>query len=645
MKNSSQELPLPTFTPVSEAPSLVPQTDSVSSIVQSSIVPSSIPFVGASQETVETVPLYMAFNTSIINDDEPTEDEFRMLQNYATQFFDAYLEEEYTTRFPDKFLQLTMVLDWTKHNAGIPEPHFNVYAAFSSVTAHFDVCREGARECYHAPPHRDILLLDLQKAVKTDRFLQGLRGMNGTSFEGTWEAVLHPVSTVKAFPPSPVCSASSPVAINATMSLFMNQSTAEPALLCEQGDDGIYTADFYKSTWLTVEGTGEVLIASTCGSAVDAQVTIYSSCLNTQGCISTLDEEDPYSYEEFCQDRCVATSYSPCADGSGGSLVIWQSTAGHVYHLQVWQNRRSWGLWHQRFYFPLPCDGEAVLKVTSSSQEVGFGSVSEQFVSTIPGLIIRTDPKANITALEPASRFDDLWRFPSNGHQFVKRGETISGATNATPMILYGMFSDFCSVDLEAKKPGSWFGIQEIEGDAVVCLSNVQADTAVNATVSVVGGLYYKGGHQSLLSQYSDDPAGSTDGCVPSAEPYEDARCTVAVKFRATSIHGVLVQTDVPASFNIAVFDAPDMCKLASNRSASTPSPTLPPTGMISASPTLSVIETPPTVLLPSALGENAVLEESSPAPSEMPSSALCCWRVSNSVISLLAFLLLFMTL
>ena len=154
-------------------------------------------------------------------------------------------------------------------------------------------------------------------------------------------------------------------------------------LLCEQGDDGIYTADFYKSTWLTVEGTGEVLIASTCGSAVDAQVTIYSSCLNTPGCISTLDEEDPYSYEEFCQDRCVATSYSPCADGSGGSLVIWQSTAGHVYHLQVWQNRRSWGLCHQRFYFPLPCDGEAVLKVTSSSQELGS-------LSTFPCLTPQT---------------------------------------------------------------------------------------------------------------------------------------------------------------------------------------------------------------------------------------------------------------
>ena len=179
----------PTTGVSSSVPTVATTAVSHSASTGPSIVPSTIPFVGPQQETVETSSFAIAFAST--RDDAPTAQNLEAMRAFVESFFNNYLLSEYEIRYPDKFVRLApLKLDFVHLNKGIPDSQFNIYAAFDPATAIFDVCRVGASECYIAPPDADTIESDFGNAVRTGEFVQGLAGLTGSPFVQVTEARL-----------------------------------------------------------------------------------------------------------------------------------------------------------------------------------------------------------------------------------------------------------------------------------------------------------------------------------------------------------------------------------------------------------------------------------------------------------------------
>ena len=364
--------------------------------------------------------------------------------------------------------------------------------------------------------------------------------------------------------PDSKCLSARVVGLDTPTALAMDQTYTDTTLLCKVDGGPWFDEDYYKSEYIRVRGTGGVLQVSTCneGSSVDSRVSIYSKCLDSDSCINAKYSGDPNGYDYVCQQSCVATSETSCGGGGGGgSEVSWSTEKGKWYFIQVWQNRRSWGPHHQRYYTPVPCPGTVVVTVLATTAGPPLRR-SVKAVTNGPQTAMhrvggRTEKRKLYGNYE---QLDQLYWY---GYEEIPaNGQPLTSSTEAQPSVLYGNdYDPFCPADMEASLPGKWFTIGYTSGPSrprIICLSG--SDNLGSASIFVVGNLF------EIDFGYS--------GCLPDAEPITIDGCAVATKFYYTGDeYAIMVQTQEPvSSFDIAILDAPDECAASSSSPSSSPS-------------------------------------------------------------------------
>jgi hypothetical protein len=134
-----------------------------------------------------------------------------------------------------------------------------------------------------------------------------------------------------------------------------------PVLTCTGPNDSNYQVASYSNKWFTVNGTGNVLTASTCHNStkIKASISIYQDKCITLKCANV------YGPGGGCPGLCVgSTDKVDCGDSTVGSKISWKSDLGRMYHVQVWL------YYSPIIYFGIsslkPCGGTVALSLSES---------------------------------------------------------------------------------------------------------------------------------------------------------------------------------------------------------------------------------------------------------------------------------------
>ena len=135
-------------------------------------------------QAVPVMPYYIAFAAPSA-DREPTDDEYLLITQLTTLYFEEIFAAVYTANQTIKFVQVDTVLDSAQYQAGIPEAKFNIYMAFNtSIIFAPDSALPSATDLF------DIM----DEAIGTSYVVNYVWQAPETPFVSTQEAVLNPLA-------------------------------------------------------------------------------------------------------------------------------------------------------------------------------------------------------------------------------------------------------------------------------------------------------------------------------------------------------------------------------------------------------------------------------------------------------------------
>jgi hypothetical protein len=173
---------VPTRRPVVR-PTMSPTTRIVQTIPPTATATMTAPASAVDQ--VPIVPYYIAF-VAPLADREPTEDEYLLIAQLTTLYFEEIFAALYENDPAVTFLRVQSNLTNTKFEADIPEPDFNLYMAFNTSVVFAAASRE-------LPASADLFAI-MDESIGTSYIVDYVWQAPETPFISAQEAILNPVN-------------------------------------------------------------------------------------------------------------------------------------------------------------------------------------------------------------------------------------------------------------------------------------------------------------------------------------------------------------------------------------------------------------------------------------------------------------------